>query len=49
MTNNEKKSGMVAGMYWYQYEATGETVWKVRRRETRWILLEKVWKDATIR
>ncbi|CAN0005306.1 unnamed protein product [Pylaiella littoralis] len=21
-------SGMVAGMYWYQYEATGETVWK---------------------
>ena len=21
---------MVAGMFWYQYEATGETIWKVR-------------------
>lgn len=25
-------SGMVAGMFWYQYEYTGDEAWKVRVR-----------------
>lgn len=33
-----KTSGMVAGMYWYQYEAYGDTDMKVRRP-----ILSTVW------
>lgn len=28
----ENVSGMVAGMFWYQYEYTGDEAWKVRVR-----------------